>query len=73
MNLPSYLQLHQFERNHRDRPHWEEAEQLLASVLGNGPAPCCLVRPEWGHTMAECRVGRRVGETKAEERLPRAA
>jgi transposase len=73
MNLPSYLSLHQFERNHRDRPHWEQAELLLASLLGNGPAPRCLVRPEWGHTMAECRVGRPVRQEPEEERLPLAA
>ncbi len=73
MNLSSYLALHQFERNHRDRPHWEQAKLLLASVLGKGPAPRCWVRPEWGHTMAECRVGRRLPEAKPEERLPLAA
>lgn len=73
MNLPSYLKLHQFERNHRERPHWEQAELLLASLLGRGPAPRCLVRPEWGHTLAECRVGRRVQAEQPEERLPLAA
>jgi transposase-like protein len=73
MNLPSYLKLHQFERNHRERPHWEQAELLLASLLGNGPAPRCLLRPEWGHTMAECRVGRHVRQEAGEESLPLAA
>jgi hypothetical protein len=72
-NRPSYLKLHQFERTHRERLHGEQAELLLASLLGNGPAPRCLMRPEWGHTMAECRVGRHVRQGAGEESLPLAA
>jgi transposase-like protein len=67
--LPSYLKLHQFRRNERERPYREQACLLLASVLGQGPSPRCLVTPGWVHSRDECRVWRPPRET-VEETVP---
>ena len=56
--LPSYLKLHQFRRNERERAYREQACLLLASLLGQGPSPRCLVKPAWVHGRDECRVWR---------------
>jgi transposase-like protein len=56
-NLPSYLLFYQFQRNHRDLSRWEQAAVLMAALLGNGPAPCCLLPPLWAHSFEECTVG----------------
>jgi hypothetical protein len=57
-NLPSYLKLHQFRRNERERPYREQAGLLLASLLGQGPGPRCLLPAAWAHGRDECRVWR---------------
>ena len=57
-NLPSYLKLHQFRRNERERPYREQARLLLAGLLGRGPSPRYLVKPAWAHGRDECRVCR---------------
>jgi transposase-like protein len=67
--LPSYLKLHQFRRNERERAYREQACLLLASLLGQGPSPRCLVKPRWLHGRDECRVWRPPRET-AEETVP---
>lgn len=67
--LPSYLKLHQFRRNERERPYWEQACLLLAALMGEGPSPRCLVRPGWVHSRDECRVWRPPRE-HAEETAP---
>lgn len=56
-NLPSYLKLYQFGRNHRHLPQWQQAVLLLSSLLGNGPAPRCLRPPDWCHRLHHCQVG----------------
>jgi transposase-like protein len=56
--LPSYLKLHQFRRNERERPYREQACLLLASLLGQGPGPRCLLPAPWAHGRDECRVWR---------------
>lgn len=67
--LPSYLKLHQFRRNERERPYREQACLLLASLLGQGPGPRCLLPAAWAHGRDECRVWRPPRET-VEERVP---
>jgi hypothetical protein len=64
--LPSYLKRHPFRRNERERPDWEQACLLLASLLGQGPSPRCWVTPGWVHNRDECRVGRPPRESVAE-------
>jgi len=56
--LPSYLKLHQFRRNERERPYWEQACLLLATLLGQGPGPRCLVPAAWAHGRDACTVWR---------------
>ena len=56
-NLPSYLKLYQFGRNHRHLTAWQQAELLLRTLLGNGPALRSLLPPHWSHSLKECRVG----------------
>jgi transposase-like protein len=65
-NLPSYLKLHQFRRNERERPYWEQACLLLASLLGQGPGPRCLLPAAWAHGRDACRVWRPPRESVAE-------
>jgi ISXO2-like transposase domain len=50
--LPSYLKLHQFRRNEREWPYREQACLLLASLLGQGPGPECLLPASWAHVGA---------------------
>jgi transposase-like protein len=57
-NLPSYLKLHQFRRNERERPYREQACLLLAALLGQGPGPRCLLPAAWAHGRDECEVWR---------------
>jgi len=54
--LPSYLKLQQFRRNERERPYREQACLLLASLLGQGPGPRCLVPVAWAHGRDACEV-----------------
>lgn len=68
-NLPSYLKLHQFWRNERERPYREQACLLLAALLGQGPGPRCLLPAAWAHGRDECRVWRPPLE-KVEEAAP---
>jgi transposase-like protein len=68
-NLPSYLKLHQFRRNERERPYREQACLLLASLLGQGPVPRCLVPAPWAHGRDACRVWRPPRQ-QVEEALP---
>jgi transposase-like protein len=63
--LPSYLKLHQFRRNERERPFREPACLLLAALMGQGPSPRCLVKPRWVHRRDECRVWRPPRESVA--------
>jgi len=67
--LPSYLKLHQFRRNERERPYWEQACLLLAALLGQGPGPRCLLPAAWAHSRDECPVWRPPVE-KMEEAAP---
>jgi len=64
--LPSYLKLHQFRRNERERPYREQACLLLASLLGQGPGPRCLVPAAWTHGRDACRVWRPPRQTVEE-------
>lgn len=64
--LPSYLKRHQFRRNEGERPYREQACLLLASRLGQGPGPRCLLPAHWAHGRDACEVWRPVRE-KAEE------
>lgn len=64
--LPSYLKLHQFRRNERERPYWEQACLLLAALMGQGPSPRCRVTPGWVHSRNACRVWRPPRESVAE-------
>jgi transposase-like protein len=57
-NLPSYLKLHQFRRNERERAYREQACLLLAALLGQGPGAQCLLSPAWAHGQDECGVWR---------------
>jgi transposase len=57
-NLPSYLKLHQFRRNERERPYREQACVLLAALLGQGPGPRCLLPAAWAHGRDACEVWR---------------
>jgi transposase-like protein len=57
-NLPSYLKLHQFRRNERERPYREQACLLLAALLGQGPGPRCLLPSAWAHSRDGCEVWR---------------
>jgi transposase-like protein len=68
-NLPSYLKLHQFRRNERERPYWEQACLLLAALLGQGRGPRCLLPPVWAHRRDECGVWRPPRE-QVEEAVP---
>jgi len=61
--LPSYLKLHQFRRNERERPYREQACLLLAALLGQGPSPRCLVKPRWVHVGTSARCGDRLVRT----------
>jgi transposase-like protein len=56
--LPSYLKLHQFRRNERERPFREQACLLLAALLGQGPGPRCLLPAAWVHGRDGCEVWR---------------
>jgi len=56
-NLPSYLKLYQFGRNHRQLTAWQQAQLLLQTLLGNGPALRSLLPPRWSHSIKECQVG----------------
>jgi transposase-like protein len=56
--LPSYLKLHQFRRNERERAYWEQACLLLAALLGQEPSPRCLLPAAWAHGRDECGVWR---------------
>lgn len=67
--LPSYLKLHQFRRNERERPYREQACLLLASLLGQGPGPRCLLPAAWTHRRDACEVWR-PPRGKAEEIAP---
>jgi transposase-like protein len=64
--LPSYLKLHQFRRNERERPYREQACLLLASLLGQGPGPRCLLPAAWAHGRDACQVWRPPRENVAE-------
>jgi hypothetical protein len=57
-NLPSYLKLHQFRRNHRECPYREQACVLLAALLGQGAEPRCLLPAAWAHGRDACEVWR---------------
>ena len=57
-NLPSYLKLHQFRRNERERPYWEQACLLLSALLGEGTTPRCLLPAAWAHGRERCSVWR---------------
>jgi len=65
-NLPSYLKLHQFRRNERERPYRDQACLLLGALLGQGPGPRCLLPAAWAHGRDGCEVWRPLRE-KAEE------
>ena len=56
-NLPSYLKLYQFGRNHRQFTAWQQVQLLLKTLLGNGPALRSLLPPRWSHSIKECQVG----------------
>jgi transposase-like protein len=56
--LPSYLKLHQFRRNERERPYREQACRLLGALLGQEPGPRCLLPAAWAHRRDECEVWR---------------
>jgi transposase-like protein len=60
--LPSYLKLQQFRRNERERPYREQACLLLASLLGQGPGPRCLLPAPWAHGRDRCEVWRPAGQ-----------
>jgi transposase-like protein len=64
-NLGAYLKLYQFGRNHRHMADWEQAALLLASMLGNGPAPRRLEKPSWAHDRASCTVGHTAADAAA--------
>jgi transposase-like protein len=68
-NVPSYLKRHPFRRNERERPYREQACLLLASLLGQGPGPRCLVPAAWTHGRDACEVWRPPPE-KMEEAVP---
>jgi transposase-like protein len=57
-NLPSYLKLHQFRRNERERAYREQACLLLAAWLGQGAGPRCLLPAAWAHGRDNCPVSR---------------
>jgi hypothetical protein len=67
--LPSYLRLHQFRRNKRERPYWEQACLLLASLVRKGPGPRCLLPAAWAHRRDACEV-RCPPQEQAEEIAP---
>jgi transposase-like protein len=64
--LSSYLKLHQFRRNERERPYREQACLLLGALLGQGPGPRCLLPAAWAHGRDGCEVWRPLRK-KAEE------
>jgi hypothetical protein len=64
--LPSYPKLHQFRRNERERPDWEQACLLGAALMGQGPSPRCWVTPGWVPNREECRGWRPPRESVAE-------
>jgi transposase-like protein len=62
VNLPSYLKLHQFRRNERERPYRDQACLLLAVLLGVGTGPRCLLPAGKAHDRDECEVWRPPGQ-----------